>query len=398
MTATRTLVPADRDVAGAGSRPLRVAALIDTHDVSGPGRQLVGVAGALAKRGVELLVVMFHRAGRGDSPFASYLARNGVRFEVVSESGPTDLSVLGRLRRVLAAWGPDVVETHSYKATALVYALRRFGGFRRPWVGFFHGATSENLKVEAYHRLDGYLLRSAECTVVMSAAKLRDFAHLGPRAAVIYNSVVPLPDEPLATYALPAAAEAAVAAGDRLVGVVGRLSPEKGVDLYLRAVSVLERRGIRFMSVIAGDGPERAASEALAADLQIGHRIAFLGTVSTIGALYRRLDLLVIPSRSEGLPNVLLEAMHADLPVVSTAVGAVPEVLGGTRAGVVVPPLDVPALADAIAGSLQLKGDPESHRARAAVASRFSLDHRADEHLRMYLKLTGRATPAAVAR
>jgi glycosyltransferase involved in cell wall biosynthesis len=374
-----------------------VAALIDTYDVSGPGRQLVGVAGALAERGVEVHVVMFHRAGRSHPPFADYMTRLGTPFTIVPENGPADAALPGRLRRVLRDLRPDVVETHSYKTTALVYLLRRLGGLRQPWLGFFHGATSENAKVRAYHWLDGRLLRDAERTVVMSEKHRREFAHLGSRVRVLYNSVVPMPDEPTAELLLPPAVEAAAAAGDPLVGVVGRLSPEKGVDIYLHALARLEGRGVRFMSVLAGDGPERAACEALAAELGLSHRVAFLGTVASMQSLYRRLELLVIPSRSEGLPNVLLEAMRADVPVVSTSVGAVPEVLGGTHAGVLVPPVNVEALADAIAASLHLKSDATSRTSRAEVATRFSLDHRAAEHVRTYRELVEAAAPGTAA-
>ena len=400
MTATPALVPTGRATGGDAPRPLRVAALIDTYDVSGPGRQLVGVAGALRARGVEMRVVMFQRAGRAYPPFAEYMAALGVPFDLVPEGGATDTGVLGRLRAVLDAWGPDVLETHSYKTTALVYALRRLGALRQPWVGFYHGATTENLKVRAYHWLDERLLRSAECTVVMSEKHRRDFAEFGERVRVIYNSVVPLPDESPGELHLPDAVEAAAAAGLPLVGVVGRLSPEKGVDVYLRALALLEARGVHFMTVLAGDGPARGASEALAAELRLTHRVAFLGTVATMPALYRRLQLLVIPSRSEGLPNVLLEAMRADVPVVSTRVGAVPEVIGDTRAGVLVPPVDVRALADAIAASLRLKSDPAARAARAEVACRFSLANRAEAHTRMYGQLVAgsacaeRAVPA----
>lgn len=397
MTATPALAPVDHGIDGARVRPLRVAALIDTYDVSGPGRQLVGVARALAERGVDVHIVMFHRAGRGHPPFADFMHKLGTPFTIVPENGATDTALPGRLRRVLRDLRPDVIETHSYKTTALVYLLRKFGGLRQPWLGFFHGATSENAKVRAYHWLDGRLLRDADLTVVMSERHRREFAHPGARVRVLYNSVVPMPDEPSAELLLPAAVEAAVAAGDPLVGVVGRLSPEKGVDLYLRALALLEARGVRFVSVLAGDGPERAAYEALAAELRVGHRVAFLGTVAAMQSLYRRLELLVIPSRSEGLPNVLLEAMRADVPVVSTSVGAVPEVLGGTQAGVLIPPANVEALADAIAASLRLKSDPTSRTARAEVATRFSLDHRAAEHVRAYREVVAAAAAGATA-
>jgi glycosyltransferase involved in cell wall biosynthesis len=397
MTARPTPVPPRAETGDVSARPLRVAAVLDTYEVSGPGRQLVGIAGALAREGVEMLVVMFHRTGRPYPPFADYMARLGVHFAVLPENGALDTKVAERLRRVLDAWEPDVVETHSYKTTALVYLLRRTGALRQPWVGFFHGATTENLKVRLYHWLDGRLLRKADRAVVMSEVQRRQFRHFGDSVRVVYNSVVPLPDEPDAPFVLPAAFEAEVAAGKPLVGVIGRLSPEKGVDIYLRAVAELDPRGVPFVSVLAGDGPQRAAAEALCAELGIARRVCFLGSVRTMQALYRRLDLMVIPSRSEGLPNVLLEALSADVPVVSTSVGAIPEVLDGTRAGVLVPPGDVQALADAIGDALRLKHDPAARASRAEVAQRFSLEHRAAEHRRMYHDVIERARRAPAA-
>jgi glycosyltransferase involved in cell wall biosynthesis len=393
MTALPSPAPHRADSAGAAlRRPIRVAAVLDTFDVSGPGRQLVGVAIALAAVGVEMRVVMFHRRGRAYPPFAEYMAEAGVPFVLLPEDGPLDTKVAGRLQAALEAWPPDIVETHSYKTTMLVYLLRRLGRIAQPWVGFFHGATTENLKVRIYHQLDGLLLRAADRTVVMSKAQRRNFEHFGDRVHIVYNSVVPLPDEGSEQFALPAPVEAAAAAGEPVVGVVGRLSPEKGVDIYLRAVAELERRGVKCMSVLAGDGPQRGAAAALAAELGIEHRLFFLGSVRSMQALYRRLDLLVIPSRSEGLPNVLLEAMRADLPVVSTSVGAIPEVIEGTRAGVLVPPGDALMLADAIAGALTLKHDAASRASRAEVAERFSLEHRALAHREMYDEMLARAS------
>lgn len=392
MSATSTLASGGASPESDHPQPRRVAAIVDAYDISGPGRQLVGLATALPDHGVEMLVIMFQRQGRRRPPFADYLASAGVRFTIIPERGPFDLRPLSRLRAVLRELAPDVIETHSYKTTALVYLLRRFGTVRIPWVAFFHGATTENLKVRFYHWLDGRLLSTADQVVVMSEKHRRDFSHLGERVRVLYNSVVPLPPERGAPLALPAAVQAAVAGGQPLVGVVGRISPEKGVDVYLNAVAQLDRRGVEFVSVIAGDGPERASTEALAVSLGLAHRVHFAGPVRTIQSLYAQMDLLVIPSRSEGLPNVLLEAMHADVPVVSTRVGAVPEVLEGTEAGVLVHANDVAALADAIEGALHLKRDARSRASRAEVADRFSLDRRTEEHLRMYGDVLRRAT------
>jgi glycosyltransferase involved in cell wall biosynthesis len=201
---------------------------------------------------------------------------------------------------------------------------------------------------------------------------------------VLYNSIVPLPEGGAAELQLPEAAREDIATGLPVVGVVGRFSPEKGVDVYLDAVAELERRGVPFVSLVAGDGPERAALEAQRDALGLGARVHFIGEQKLVRPLYAVLDLLVIPSRSEGLPNVLLEAINAGVPCVSTRVGAVPEVLEGTRAGLIVERNSATALADGIEASLNLKSDPASHAARREIAHRFSLEARVQAHLQLH--------------
>jgi len=372
---------------------IRVAALIDTFEVSGPGRQLAALASSLSQFDVELTIVTFHRAGRDRSPFLDYLERAKVRYKVVPENGPLDLELLARLRRLLAEYAPDIVQTHGYKPTVLAWALRRRGASQR-WVAFFHGATTENLKVRLYHWLSNHLLGAADRVVLMSRAHLAHFSRLGDKACVVHNAVLELPAEPSGCASTPAPA------GVRpRIGVVGRLSPEKGVDVFLHACAALARRGVSFSAVIAGDGPERARLERLRDALGLAGRVDFVGTTSAVASLYASLDLLVIPSRSEGLPNVLLEALRADVPAVATRVGAIPEVLDTPCAGLIVPPGSAEALADGIAHALSLRDDPASREARRLVVDRFSLRRRVAEHVRIYQDLqrgkTGAASVAA---
>jgi len=362
---------------------MRVTALIDTVQVSGPGRQLAALASSLSEFGVELVVVTFHRTGRDRSPYLDYLEQAGVSYVVVPENGPLDRRLPARLRRVLTEWAPDIVQTHGYKPTALAWLLRRSGA-SQPWVAFFHGATSENIKVRLYHWLTNRLLGAADRVVVMSRAHLAHFSRLGGKACVVHNAVLELPPEPSRAETEP------MAQGVRpRFGVVGRLSPEKGVDVFLYACDALARRGVSFSAVVAGDGPERARLERLRDTLALGGRVDFIGATSAIVSLYASLDLLVIPSRSEGLPNVLLEALRADVPVVATSVGAIPDVLNSPRAGLVVPPGSATALADGIARALPLRSDPAARNARRQVVDRFSLQRRVAEHLRIYGELLG---------
>ena len=259
--------------------------------------------------------------------------------------------------------------------------LRRTGAVW-PWIGFFHGETRENLKVKLYHWLDRRMLAAADRVVVMSRLHLERWSRLGPKLRVVHNAALPLP--PDSRDPLGGAAPSARDHARPRIGVVGRLSPEKGVDLFLHACRELLRRDLTFTATVVGDGPERARLEQLRDSLGLAGQVEFTGATPAMNALYASLDLLVIPSRSEGLPNVLLEAMSADVPVVATRVGAVPEVLDSPLAGVVVPPESPGALADGIAKALPLKNDPAARHARRAVVERFSVERRALHHLELY--------------
>jgi glycosyltransferase involved in cell wall biosynthesis len=327
------------------SARIRVAAVMDTAIVSGPGRQLAAIVPALAEQGVDVRIVVFQHEGREKTAYRAFLEARGIDHVVIPFASRFDRRLVPTLRARLGEWRPDVVQTHSYRPTALVWLLRRAGVPWR-WIGFFHGTTNEDLKVRVYHWLDRRLLPSADRIVVMSQAQI---AHFDPNAAVVqvHNAVLPAPVAAIPDGTAAALARVAALPTPR-IGVIGRISHEKGVDVAIHAARALRDRGTPATWVIAGDGPDRSASEALVSTLQLGDTVHFTGALLPIEPLYPLLDLVVIPSRSEGLPNVLLEALRADRPVVSTTVGAVPEVIGGTEAGRLVPVEDPAALAEGV--------------------------------------------------
>lgn len=372
------IAPAQAPTRGDG---LRVVALIDTVQLSGPGRQLAALARCLSSRGVDLRVVTFHRTGRARAPYLDHLDGANVRYLVLPESGPLDARLIARLRRVLADWAPSIVQTHGYKPSALACLLRLAGAEWR-WIAFSHGTTTENPKTRFYHWLDARLMARADRVVAMSRRHQAALSHLGGRACVVYNAVLPAaPEDARAAPGLPADL---VDMPRPVLGVVGRLSPEKGVDVFLHACGELARRAVEFSAVVAGDGPQRKELETLRDALDIHDRVRFVGTLAQVESLYSCLDLLVIPSRSEGLPNVLLEALRANIAVVATQVGAVPEVIDSPGAGTLVLPEAPVALADAIERSLAGENDAEATAARRMVAERFSLERRVLAHLELY--------------
>jgi len=165
--------------------------------------------------------------------------------------------------------------------------------------------------------------------------------------------------------ALPASAHGPAPGGTVLC--VARLVEKKGVDTLLRALAALARAGRATSAEIVGDGPLREQLEALARSLGLGARVRFAGALPfpEVEAAYRRAAMVVLPCRvggdgdRDGLPTVLLEAMARGLPVVSTDVAGIPELVLDGETGLLVPPDDPDALAAAIE---RLLHDPDGGR------------------------------------
>jgi glycosyltransferase involved in cell wall biosynthesis len=135
---------------------------------------------------------------------------------------------------------------------------------------------------------------------------------------------------------------------DVVIGYVGRLHPEKGPRFLIDAASRVARTTDAFQVVIVGDGAERESLQAMAGSLGVSRRVRFVGMQSDVASFMRTFDILVIPSLEEGLPTVAMEALACGVPVVATAVGGTPEVIDHRRTGLLVPPADPAALADAL--------------------------------------------------
>lgn len=149
---------------------------------------------------------------------------------------------------------------------------------------------------------------------------------------------------------------------ERLVGIVGRLVPIKGHEIFLQAAKVVMERFPSCRFLIVGDGPERLKLQEMAATLGLASRVLFLGWRRDLDRIYADLDLLVLSSSNEGTPVSLIEAMAAGVPVVATRVGGVKDLMTRDETGLLVPPGDAQALA---LGIVTLLNDPERARRMA---------------------------------
>ncbi|HZY90770.1 MAG TPA: glycosyltransferase, partial [Gemmataceae bacterium] len=300
--------------------------------------------------------------------------------------------VAGQLERL----GADVLLCHGYKASILgrLAARRR----RLPVVAVSRGWTGECLKVRLYERLDRLHLRWMDRVVSVSeaqAAKVRRCRVKPQCLRVIHNAIDPERfTEPDPVY------RAKLARYFRqprscIVGAAGRLSPEKGFEVLVTAAERVLRRDPSIGFVLFGDGPcrERLARQIKAAGL--GGAFVLSGFRADLDRFLPHLDVLALPSYTEGLPNVVLEACAAAVPVVATAAGGTPEVIEDGLNGYLVPPGDAARLADRIDAVLTAedRGRTLGFEGRQRVLERFTFAAQARDYLDLFAELCG-ARPA----
>jgi glycosyltransferase involved in cell wall biosynthesis len=319
---------------------------------------------------IELSLVTFDRSN-SSAEFVAAARELELEVDVIPERGRFDPSVISALRRIIEERSPDVVVTHQVKSHFLMRLSKLWQ--RYPWVAFNHGYTTTDRKMLLYNRLDRWSLPKADRVVAVCEAFAQELTKMGvphERIHVQHNSIRPEPTVSV-EEARALRKQLDIKEAERMILAVGRLSKEKAQIDLLRAFRIVIDKNPELNSklVVVGDGPERGNLEVKAESIGIADRIIFAGQVSNAQAFYAAADVLVNPSHSEGSPYVLLEAMAANLPIVATAVGGVPEMVEDNETALLVPAGNPRELADAIARVLS---DEELAHTLSASASNLS--------------------------
>jgi len=304
----------------------------------GPERAIIGQCTSMKDHA--FTCVSFVRGGvRND--FLETAKKNGIDTAEIHEAFAGDFRVVKQLRRVVGERRADIVVCHDYKAN--FFGLRALKNGPVSQVAHFRGATTEDRKVRLYNFINKHLLRRIPLVLTVSERSgvflqqlgvARDRIRVVPNAIENTKLVSPEFHREILT--------------DRPVRIVtaGRLSYEKGYDVLLRAVANIHHTAPAFKVYIYGHGPEEERLKQMAHELGIVDVVEFCGFVDAILPILHDSDWLILPSRSEGMPNVLLEAWSQKLGAVSTAVGGVPEMIEHRQSGLLSPPENANVLGD----------------------------------------------------
>jgi glycosyltransferase involved in cell wall biosynthesis len=359
MSKNSSLVIADaRVIAGSGGGPEKT--ILNSHRF-------------LAPAGYTNLCVYLRDPN--DPGFASVQQRAqnlGTPLCAIDDRGALDLSVPWALLDLCRRERVAIWHGHDYKTNLLGLFLQRFWPMKL--VTTMHGWVQQTTRTPYYYAIDRWCLPHYEEVIAVSPDLHEVALSCGVAASrchLIENGIDHQQFQRSRTVA-EAKTRLGTAADRWVIGAVGRLSAEKGFDLLLRAVAELPSYGIDAEVWILGSGDERANLERLASDLRISSRVRFWGFQSDPREFYEAMDVYALSSLREGLPNVLLEAMAYEVPVVATRIAGVPRLVEDGENGLLISPNNLVELCDSL---VRLWREP-SLRARLALAGRQTIIQR----------------------
>jgi glycosyltransferase involved in cell wall biosynthesis len=362
-------------------KTLTIAHVLSSFGVGGQERVALDLASWQRRQGQSVLAVSV--ADGPEGPLADAFRERGVEVFNIPKGNGVDVQLPFRLAKLFTQHEVDVVHTHN--PHALVYGAPAAGLARAASIHSKHGMNPDTARrlwlrrgvstlVDAYVAVTPALARAALDSRESSAERL----HVVPNGVDLSR----FKPDPAAREAVRA--ELGIPASAWIVGTVGRLAPEKNQGLLLRAMMPLldERRQL----VIVGDGPERDALRALAAESWRSEYCHFVGARGDVERYLAAFDVFALSSVTEGLPLVLLEAMATGVPVVSTAVGGIGDLIEQGETGLLVPSGDEPELRRQL---LFLANFPTAAlrigaAGRKAALAKYSLEQMAERYQALY--------------
>ena len=330
-------------------------------------------------------VVELVETGGAETTLAARLRTFGVDVHTLAYPPRAYGSQFSALRRLVKSIAPDVIHSHGYVSDVLAAVIKSIDRDQR-LVSTVHGFTGGGWKNRLYERLQRRALRRFDAVVGVSRRLSTDLIESGLSAARVHT--IPNAWRALAPPADRASARQALGVPDDVfsVGWVGRVSYEKGLDVLVKALPQLVDISLKL--TVVGDGVLRASVQETADRLGVASRISWAGVVDDAARLMRAFDLLVISSRTEGTPMNLLEAMSAGVPVLTTSVGGIPDVVSDAEALLVAPdePTTLAKGIRAIHGDRKA-GAERAARARDRVQSVFGVTAWLKEYDRVYASL-----------
>lgn len=353
----------------------------------GPDKTIINSPSFLKPRGYRMLCAYMHAPeDSGFTRLREKAAQKGTDLISVPDRGPIDLKVLGHLLNICRQEKVTIWHGHDYKSNLL--GLLLYPKWPMRLVTTVHGWVEKTRRTPLYYWIDRCTLRFYEKVICVSDDLYQTCRQYGvPRSrCLLLENGIDVTDFQRRQSVEQAKVALGIPADQLLVGAVGRLSAEKGFDLLIQGINLLIKQGMRLNLMIFGEGNEKVNLQKLIDESGQSDHIKLMGFRTDLRPCYEAMDLFVLSSLREGLPNVVLEAMAMDVPVLSTKVAGIPRLIQHDVNGYLIDPGSIEALKTGLV--TLLKDDSlrtrYQHAARLTVETRFSFAKRMEKLCSLY--------------
>jgi glycosyltransferase involved in cell wall biosynthesis len=361
--------------------------LRDSPWIDGPGRTILETGRHIDAKRIEYHIGAFIPNPAAAHPLIESARASSIHIHSLFDTGGLDTELVKQILRLIDEHRIDIV--HSSELRSNIFAILCSRKRQVTLVATAHGWIANDVRGRIYRIIDKAVLKFFDRVIFVSQAMRRRVPLwwlADSRSRVLLNALV------LDQYGKDVLNKPRTApdpAREVTLLNVGRLSPEKGQDLLLRAFAALvpEYPGLKLK--FAGIGPQEQLLRDLTKTLKLDDRVEFLGYIRDMPALFGDCDVVVQSSLTEGLPNVILEAAFLRVPIVATAVGGTDEVVEHKKSAWLLPPGSLPALIAGIREYLMRPADfiAMAETAHAGVRERFSFAARTERLMTLYEEL-----------
>ena len=371
----------------AADRPTVLHVRVVSSTGGGPEKTILRSPQYAADEYFRMAVAYIHPKGdNGIEIIKSQAKKWNAPLFTIPEKGPLDPRTVRTLYQLCKQQNVAVWHGHDYKSNMLGLILRKF--WKMKLVTTVHGWTNDTFRTRMYYHVDKWCLPRYDEVIAVSPLLHQQCLEIGvPAEKLTYvANAIDCEDYKRTRTLRQARSELGIYRDSLIIGVVARLSPEKGVDRAIRTIADLHVKYPNTELHLIGDGPEYEKLKALAVELGVAGIVHFWGYQSDTKRFFEMFDMLLLPSHSEGFPNVVLEAMAMGVPVAAANVGAVSELLKDGRRGVVLDAVKQEEWADQVAPLLVSKERRRelSRLGRHRIEKYYSFDQRMLKVFKVY--------------
>jgi glycosyltransferase involved in cell wall biosynthesis len=322
---------------------ITVLDLRDSPWTDGPGRTILECAEDICKEKFRVIIGAFDSGRIDGTPYEHEARKKGLDVFRIRERSAFDIRVFQQIANFVNEHRIGLLHTHDFRSHLVGIVAAKL--FRRPIVATVHGWISNNGKSKIKTALDKWIVCRSDHVIAVSKATLKllgkgiDDDHV----TVIPNALRPeqfIPMRPFGKFRESLSIEP----DEIVIANIGRLNPEKGQELFIEAAKEIAARNRKVRFLLIGIGRDQEKLEALVKNYGLERYVIFAGFRNDMASIYNDIDLVVQSSWTEGMPNVVLESLLMEVPVIATDVGGTSEVMSNGNTGVLIAPGDLKGL------------------------------------------------------